>query len=319
MSDKQASTPSELQDPLRECLRSFSDRRFVFVRPGGNYGDMLIYFGAEHLAAQLGLRWRTVALNAFSPAEVAADEVIFVHGGGGYFNLSHGRPADGVGALLAGSQAPLIQGPCTIEAAKELGDIPKLAAARTPGRFYFFARERRSLQFAQTQLGHCAQVALNEDTAFYLDAATILARIPGAVRDRYDLVAVREDNEAVNMAGKPDLLRPVLDPARYALSFEHWLRLHAGARSIIANRTHSSICGAILGIPTTMFANVYHKNRSIWEVSLRQRGVKWMDDPSTVPVAAPVDPLLAWIPNRRIRDSWRLGRWANRIRGVPLS
>jgi hypothetical protein len=59
----------------------------------------------------------------------------------------------------------------------------------------------------------------------------------------------------------------------------------------------------------------YHKNRSVWEFSLKERGVEWRDrlDASPVPESS-----LEWLP-RRIRNSWKIRRVLLRLRGVPLS
>ena len=73
------------------------------------------------------------------------------------------------------------------------------------------------------------------------------------------------------------MLRAPVDPVRYSYSFKHWVRLHARAASIVTNRLHSAICGSILGVPTTLLPNNYHKARGVWEQSLAARGVQWAE------------------------------------------
>jgi len=57
----------------------------------------------------------------------------------------------------------------------------------------------------------------------------------------------------------------------------NWAQLHVYALEILTNRSHSAMLGAILGKKTKMFRGKYHKNRSIWEYSLKQRGVEWVE------------------------------------------
>jgi exopolysaccharide biosynthesis predicted pyruvyltransferase EpsI len=185
-------------------------------------------------------------------------------------------------------------------------------------RLIFFCRERRSAEIAANELPSNVEQFLNEDTAFYLNSSVLLERA-GRIRRSTNLVAVREDTEAVSGNLSRGGFHTIIDPGYFAQSFDHWIRIHAASRTIVTNRTHSAICGAILGIPTTLFAGAYHKNRSIWEFSLEKRGVQWLADFDRVPTRPGVDPFLAWIPSSRIRRSWRLDRIAKRLRGVPLS
>lgn len=304
--------------PLRELFISLADRPFVFVRPGGNWGDHLIYFGAEHLAAQLGVSWRTVEFADFRPAEVPAEAVVYIHGGGGYNRWSSGNGPKSLRLGLQSAAKVVIQGPCTLEGAGSLdfvaGDVARSAAEQV----YFFAREHESFRICQAEMPGSVPYFLNQDTALYLDRDSLLSRID-PVRPRIDLVAVREDVEAIPTGGRVDWRAPVVDPATYALSFAHWLRIHAVARTILTNRTHSSICGAILGTPTTLFSGSYHKNRSIWEFSLERLGVRWLDSAEAVPPLPEIDPMLAWMPCNRARRSWRLDRLAKRLRGIPAA
>ena len=108
-----------------------------------------------------------------------------------------------------------------------------------------------------------------------------------------------------------------LDPALYATSFEHWLRLHAGARQIISSRTHSAIAGSILGKPTIMLPGSYHKNRSIWEYVLKDRGVVWGEtlEPPSFPRRA--KSLIRNTVLRLSRCSYKLNRFTLRALGVP--
>jgi len=315
----QALQPSlDHQQPLQDLFASFSHRKFLFVRPGGNWGDHLIYLGADYLAKQLGLVYRTVDYGSFSTSSARPEEVIYIHGGGGFSPYTSGDAPKCLRMALQTPGAIVVQGPCT------LGDVQCLLPLKNDlenmqaEQLHFFSRERLSREICQKELPSHVRQYLNDDTALYLSGDTLLERV-GRVRRRLNLLAIREDVEAVRGNEPLNIWEATVDPARFARSFNHWIRIHASAKSILTNRTHSAICGAILGIPTTMFSNAYHKNRSIWEFSLEKRGVKWLEAQARLPNAAQGDPLLDWIPFKTLRQSWKVNRLAKRLRGIPLS
>ena len=306
------------QQPLRSVLSSFANRRFVLVRPGGNWGDDLIYLGAEHLASELGLTWRSLEYDEFISNDVDANEVIYLHGSGGFTSWGSGKAQRCFAKALQTPGAFVIQGPCTLADDQALHLVERELRTIRAEQAFFFARETSSAEIGAKILPPEIRQFLNEDTALYLNHDLLLNRV-GRPRRRTDLVAVREDPEGIGVNASPAKSRSVIDPAYFARSFDHWIRIHAASRTIVTNRTHSAICGAILGIPTTMFAGSYHKNRSIWEFSLSKRGVMWVSNCDAIPTRAVVDPFLAWIPVPYIRQSWRLDRIAKCLRGIPLS
>jgi len=90
------------------------------------------------------------------------------------------------------------------------------------------------------------------------------------------LFAIRKDKE-LTVTYKHDPFLLWFDPIEYSNDFEQWLRIHEGVREIVTNRLHSAIIGTILGKKITLLPNNYHKNRSVWEFSLKEMGVKWQD------------------------------------------
>lgn len=309
---------SDYQQSLRELFGSLADHRFLFVRPGGNWGDHFIYLGAEHLASQLRLKWRTIEYNTFTTASAEPGEVIYLQGGGGFTPLASGNASRCLRMALHTPGVVVIQGPCTVASAQVLRPLQDDLRAMQADKLYFITRERRSAEICETELPYHVHHLLNEDTALYLDRDALLDRV-GRIRPRMHLLAVREDSESLSGYGSPTLRKAIIDPARFALSFDHWIRIHAAANSILTNRAHSAICGVVLSIPTTMFTGAYHKNRSIWEFSLEKRNVKWLSDSHSVPQRPEVDPLLAWVPVPALRHSWKLDRFAKRLKGIPLS
>ena len=94
-------------------------------------------------------------------------------------------------------------------------------------------------------------------------------------RSLFSLLVLRTDMEAdaiPSQVRRRDFNR-VLDPCLTS----DWAVLHMHASRIVTNRSHSAIMGAVLGKDTSIFAGSYHKNRSIYDYSLKELGVKWLE------------------------------------------
>lgn len=303
-----------LEDVLNECNKE----KFVFVQPGGNYGDYLIYFGAEVLAKRLGITFETISIHDFVDRE-PDDSDVYIHGGGGFNEWCSGTTFDCLSHATKQYSGNVIYGPCTTSINLEflqtrfaqcLGDIKSK-------RVVIFAREQLTFDLLPkipAVVDNC-EIYLDHDTALHLTKDDLLA-CAGIEKDAYCLYGYRIDNEASNVKHKDDCLRVVLDPPMFAKSFEHWVRLHAHANKIITNRTHSSIAGAILGKDTTLFASKYHKNNSVWHYSLKDMGVHWAEDNLATTIAK-TSWLSKLIPNK-FHASYKIQQLAKRLIGVPL-
>lgn len=269
---------------LEQVLASHPDKSFLFVRPGGNWGDHLIYWGAECLADRLGLEWRTVRVEDFDPAEVGSKTCVYIHGGGGMNPWCSGRSAAAVRKAIQSNAPLVIQGPSTHDNSNNYSGSFFAPYHEMPieKEVFLFARDEHTLGILKTHAPENFSIGLDHDTALHVGRSDFIQRAD-IQSDRYHLCVARKDNEA------PEARMPFraiqLDPAIFAKSFDHWLRIHAAAKSIATNRLHSAIAGAILGVPTTLYGGSYHKNRSVWEKSLKDRGVLWGDfsakEPST--------------------------------------
>lgn len=267
-------------ESLKTVLERYRDRPFLFVEPGGNWGDHLIYRGAERLGQKIGLRFASMDYDTFMRHRPEPGTAIYLHGGGAFNFIYRGEDLNALARALQESSGPVIQGPHTAEHSAE---YMQFVTSRIHGfgnsDFYLFARERTTWEnYRQTIRDDTIKLRLDHDTALQLDRTDLLGTQP--VRPRYDLLGLRFDPEQPSDDIPSNHFPGVrLDPARFAKTFDHWVRIHALSRSIITNRTHSAILSAILGVPATMLPGSYHKNRSIWEYSLRARGVKWLDWP----------------------------------------
>lgn len=273
------SAPPIRSTEVGHLFATYADRPFVFVRPGGNAGDQLIYLGAEKLAREAGVRFTTADHDAFMAGEVAPATVLYLQGGGGYNPIWSGKPMEAL-AKAARHPGVVIQGPQTFWddpgfLRERVSDVVRGASCE---RLVLMARERVSYDLVRETVPDGVEVLLDHDTALNLDASDI----PATPRRLYPFFAIREDKEA-KARGAREIAALWGDPVLTARDFEGWVALHAGAERLVTNRLHSSILGAILGIPTTLCPNSYFKNRAVWEHSLRHLGVAWADE---VPVSA---------------------------------
>lgn len=306
-------------EDLEAIFRRYAHRPFLLVKPGGNWGDDLIYWGARALADRTSIKWREIDVADLPACPIDASAVVYIHGGGGFNPFSSGRVAKAFGHAISHHQGVVIQGPQTFvtEPDQLVSMMTGIFDRRTAEELIVFVREEASLEAVRPLFPDDVSIGLNEDTAFFISRSDVERRV-GKTRQRYALMAVRQDTEG-NDQEPPRLRQAVtVDPAYFATTFDHWLRLHAAATEIVTNRTHSSILGAILGIPTTLYAGRYHKNRSIWEYSLQRRGVSWLDDARLEP------PLETARAHRtgflgRIENSWKVQRFGKWLQGVPLS
>lgn len=306
------------RETLETVFAQYRDQEFLFVEPGGNWGDDLIYRGAERLARKVGITFTRFTFDEFTSRVPTSGVAVYLHGGGTFNPWYRDRGLDALTHALQRYSGPIIQGPQTT--ANDSEYIKKLTLRiegyRNPD-FYLFARELttwRNLRQAVTD--EDIKLQLDHDTALHLTMKDLLGG--GNFKPRYNLLALREDTE-----------RPVtdlpfrhfrglkLDPPRYATSLDHWVRIHAYSYSIITNRTHSAVLSSILGITATLLPGSYHKNRSVWEYSLKSRGIHWRDWPSAQSSDKQMFPQS---PLQRIRRSYKLHRLnlvLMPLRGVP--
>jgi exopolysaccharide biosynthesis predicted pyruvyltransferase EpsI len=306
--------PAE-ENALGTLLRAHADRHWLFVRPGGNWGDHLIYAGAEQLARTIGVRWTDCDHQSFERTSSGAGDCIYLHGGGGYNSWGSGRPFRLLANAVARPAALVIQGPQTVESASGqlAGRFAEALADVRAQCVVFMARERHSFEEMRRLAPAQLEIRLDHDTAFQLQADDLLrlaslARMP---EGRYHLTVMREDDERPAESRGMLARGVILDPAYMAESFEHWLRIHLFARSVLSNRLHSAIVGALAGKPVTLAFGSYHKNRSIWEHSLSGRGVEWTDGIRTaqrrrLPLPA------------RLRDSYKIAKLRLLMQRVPV-
>lgn len=312
-------TSPRQQLTLEGLLSRHAGREWYFVNPGGNWGDQLIYEGAHFLADRLGLRRQDFDFRNFDPTAIPTGAAIYLHGSGGFNPWGSKRAFRILAQALSVRDALVVQGPqsCSTTTPETEALLAESLRDSRASEIHLLARERATERFLAERLPAHVHLHIDHDTAFQLPVNRLLelAQVSHFGKGRYRLIAAREDNEAPALPPQIHGRAVQLDPATYAISFRHWLRIHAQATSITSNRLHSAILGSLLGKPVTLLPGSYHKNRSVWEHSLRQRGVNWSD--GFAPIAS-VTTRRHWLP-RWLRQSWKFERAVKRLQGVPLN
>jgi exopolysaccharide biosynthesis predicted pyruvyltransferase EpsI len=203
----------------------------------------------------------------------------------------------------------LIQGPSTVHIDRAF--LRERVAASleqtTLQSVYFFAREQTSYEVLKEILPRRVELRVDHDTALHLNAEDLPQA--QATSAGHVFFAIRSDEERADVIDTPKPFRMWYDPVPVSQSFGDWVHHHAQARRIVTNRLHSAVLSSILGKLVIFLPNSYHKNRSVYEFSLADRGVEWQDQIESTAL----DRLLSVFP-ARIRRSYRLARGINSVR-----
>lgn len=259
---------------LSSLFGYYKNKYFIFVEPGGNCGDYLIYKGAEKLGNSCDLKYKAVKTLEFLNNSYPTESVVYIHGSGGFVPWWSGSPILALKKALSYYTGPIIIGPSTFHLDYDYinNEIVQPILEKGARDVTIFCRELSSYNFMKDNFSQKIKIFLDNDTALSLCASDILSSVPSG---SYTAYFIREDKESIlNVHG----LKPILlDPGTVTNDFQEWVKLHANAKKIITNRLHSSILGTILGKKVILLPNSYHKNRSVWEFSLKNKGVLWQD------------------------------------------
>lgn len=264
---------------LLDVFKWYSNCPFVFVKlNGGNWGDNLIRMGAEKLAKEVGLNIID-RVDSVINKEYGKDIVFYVHGCGGIGATYTGVMRTGHKEIREKyPDSVIIIGPTTAMISDNDLEQLKTELSLADDKTYFFARELTTFEFMKKNFPKL-NVLIDHCPSLYLtgDDFTFLSNVEGGSGR---LFLMREDRERVEnnkVWFEYDVEFNPVDPCVVCSSFEEWVNLHNSASHIITDRLHSAILGCVLGKKVTLMPNYYHKNRSVWEYSLKDRGVEWVE------------------------------------------
>lgn len=282
-------------DAFESFLEEHSDDTIFGITPGGNHGDSLIHMGmvkkldefgciykclnlegAYRRNAVLGAKylaniaaWKLGFGRGFDLLDIPGDAELVLFDGGGYMNdIWYGLVL--LKQVLKGHRMPIAVGPQSywFESTDFMSlftdDRPVTLFCREP-----FSRDLLSAKPKPPQV----EVLMSKDTALYLDQGDL---DPLAVPSEgtYDLVCFRRDKETIILKEmKREVIEQAQNPMVDDISKKGLLRdfvsTVANARRIHTDRLHVAILAHILGKEATLYDNRYHKNRGVYEYSLR--------------------------------------------------
>jgi len=289
-------------DAFTEFLRENRYRKTVTISPGGNHGDTLIHMGLVKKLDEQGydysslnleslyrgnpviggkylmniFLWKTGIDAGFRLIEVPEDVELVLFDGGGYMNDVWYGPAL-LRAALRQTEAPLAVGPQSYVFSRT-----RIADYFMDGReATLFCRERYSYDHLAGQgLPPNVQLKVSPELALYL-APEDLREYMKPREERYQLVAMRRDRESAvperllqEIEGACD--NPVTRDISMEGSLTDFVSWVDNAETVYTDRLHVAILSSILGKDATLYGNRYHKNRGVWEYSLRD-GVRFVE------------------------------------------
>lgn len=291
---------------LDDLLRLHSHQRFLFVKPGGNHGDFLIYLGMRSLAKHLCLEYKEILFTELEMEKLDDYDVVYVHGSGGFVPWWSGTPYKSLEYIASHFKKTVIIGPSTfhIDQSYILNLFEKILHNRICDNLYVYFREYCSYESLNNIISRFGDTYIDHDTAFHahyfdiLKSAKIMTTPKKRVKKIYALRCDRETEQNVYLK----LKNFAVDPVQYTNTFKEWIFFHMIASSLITNRLHSAILGYLLDIDTTLLPNSYHKNRSVWEYSLKDKGIKWQNELTDTSKSNMSIQMQKWLQKKR---SWQ--------------
>jgi len=210
--------------------------------------------------------------------KIESKEIVYVHGSGGFHPFWTGKPILELTKAIQEHIGPTILGPSTFSDdenyIKEV--IKKIFYNRLSKDVYFFVREKKSYALLKRLLPSDVYLAAVPDTAFAVVKEDL---VPDCYEGKgYTLYAIRQDKESVEHYQRPNPFVFWLDPTHFAKDLKSWVQIHNNANTVFTDRLHSAIVSTLLGKKVYLIQNKYHKNRSVWEYSLKDFGVHWLDE-----------------------------------------
>lgn len=270
--------------------------QILTIQPGGNFGDSLIYKGANKFFQDENINTvplRSANIRHDSPPPIGFGGVedmymtfknvvyqlpfirrritsdisaVYIHGGGNFNDIW----GDGVRCFRAAARyfdVPIIVGPQSVNFTRT---DPREIFKRTENEVHFFCREEYSYEIIDRAGTDNVNTHLEEDTALYLTADDLPV---GELADRYSLVSFRTDRESndpmVDRSVDPPIL--IKDISVNEDGFDGFVETTANAEQIYTDRLHVAILSTILGKPVRFYENAYHKNRGVYETSLSDK------------------------------------------------
>ncbi len=282
-------------DSFEEFLVANQDKYMCVITPGGNHGDTLIHMGlmkklreydikhtclnleklykdnlllgAKYLV-NIGL-WRLGSDIGFRLLKIPPQTELILFEGGGYMSDIWYGPTL-LRQVMKRNPAQVAVGPQSY-----LFTNTRFHQYFEDGRpVDLFCREEYSLEHLKKKgLPDTVSIHLSPELALYLTQDDLSDFIEERT-DSYTLIAFRKDREsAIGQAARDEIVQMSGNSLIADVSMEKTLKDFVSAvynaDSVYTDRLHVAILSKILDKKVTLFGNRYHKNRGVWEYSLR--------------------------------------------------
>ena len=282
-------------DRFEEYLKDNHDRYMSVITPGGNHGDTLIHMGlmkklqeydikytcfnledlyrdnlmlgAEYLV-NIGL-WKIGSDLGFKLINLPQETELILFEGGGYMSDIWYGPTL-LRQVMKRYKTPIAVGPQSY-----LFTRTRFHQYFTDGRpVHLFCREKYSLEHLEKKvLPENVSLYLSPELALYLKKEDLEEWIEPRTGG-YELISFRKDKESAISEITRDEIVQLSDNLLIAdISMEKTLTDFVSAvyyaDYIYTDRLHVAILSKILGKQATLFGNKYHKNKGVWEYSLK--------------------------------------------------
>ena len=282
-------------DSFEEFLKENRDKFVSVITPGGNHGDTLIHLGlmkkleendieysclnletlyrdnlllgAKYLA-NMGL-WRIGSNTGFKLLELPEETELILFEGGGYMNDIWYGPTL-LWQVMKRNPEPVAVGPQSYLFTKTR--FHQYFEDNRP--VHLFCREKYSLEHLKKKgLPNNVVTSVSPELALYLNEGDLREFI--TQRDGgYELIALRNDKEsALSSSAREEIIQmcenPMISDISLGKTMTDFVSTVNNADKVFTDRLHVAILSKILGKKVTLFGNKYHKNKGVWEYSLK--------------------------------------------------
>ena len=282
-------------DNFEEFLKDNRDKYISVITPGGNHGDTLIHLGLvkklneqnieytclnlEELykeSALLGAKylvniglWRMGLNLGFKLLELPKETEMILFEGGGYMSDIWYGPTL-LRQIMKCNTEQVAVGPQSY-----LFTRTRFHQYFENGRpVYLFCREKYSFEHLKEKRLPSNVISLvSPELALYLDDDDLREFIE--IREGgYELIAMRRDKEsAISGFVQEEIIqkckKPLIADISTRKSLTDFVSTVYNAKEVFTDRLHVAILSKILGKKATLFGNSYHKNKGVWEYSLK--------------------------------------------------
>jgi exopolysaccharide biosynthesis predicted pyruvyltransferase EpsI len=282
-------------DSFEEHLAQHRDETMAVITPGGNHGDTLIHMGLVKKLVEYGIQYGCINLEQMYGKDLILGAKYLV-------NIALWRLGSSLGLRLlrlpeetehimfegGGYMNDIWFGPALLRQVMKRNKQPVTVAPQsylfTRTRFdqyftddrsvYLFCREEYSYEHLRKNgLPENVRINSSPELALYLSKDDLSEYIELREGD-YELLAFRVDKEsALSPSAKNELMEicenPLVSDVSMKGTMTDFVSTVHNAEKIYTDRLHVAILSMILGKNATLFGNKYHKNRGVWELSLK--------------------------------------------------